>query len=139
MLSRTFNKEQLQIHQLKHKQLPPQINFSIMKHDQLKPVHCLVKHEEITYNQKNDCNLLLDDYGEDQFSIRINNKGEDIHRKTLDLFSFQSIVQFESKDLQKMKQNHFYNNQLSLSTLIFLVMKMKLIIHKIQKIKTQLH
>ena len=39
MLSRTFTKEQLQIHQLRHKQLPPQINFSIVKDDQLKPVH----------------------------------------------------------------------------------------------------
>ena len=31
MLSRTFTKEQLQVHQLRHKQLPPQIDFSIMK------------------------------------------------------------------------------------------------------------
>ena len=29
--------------------------------------------------------------------IRINNKGEDIHIKPLDSFSFQSIVPFESK------------------------------------------
>ena len=50
MLSRTFTKEQLQIHQLRHKQLPPQINFSIMKDNQLKPVHYLVKEEEIKYN-----------------------------------------------------------------------------------------
>ena len=47
MLSRTFTKEQLQVHQLQHKQLPPQIDFSIMKDNQLKPVHYLVKHEEI--------------------------------------------------------------------------------------------
>ena len=39
MLSRTFTKEQPQIHQLQHKQLPPQIDFSIMKDNQLKPVH----------------------------------------------------------------------------------------------------
>ena len=97
MLSRTFTKEQLQIHQLRHKQLPPQIDFSIMKDNQLKPVHYLVKHEEIKYNQKNDCHSILADYGEDQFSIRINNKGEDIQKKPLDSFSFQSIVPFESK------------------------------------------
>ena len=97
MLSRTFTKEQLQIHQLGQKQLSPRINFSIMKDDQLKPVHCLVKHEEIKYNQKYDCHPVLADYGEDQFSIRINNKGEDIHIKPLDSFSFQSIVPFESK------------------------------------------
>ena len=47
MRSRTFTKEQLQIHQLRHKQLPPQIDFSIMKDNQLKPVHFLVKYEEI--------------------------------------------------------------------------------------------
>ena len=52
MLSRTFTKEQLQLHQLRHKQLPTQIDFSIMKDNQLKPVHYLVKHEEIKYNQK---------------------------------------------------------------------------------------
>ena len=97
MLSRTFTKEQLQVHQLRHKQLPPQIDFSIMKDNQLKPVHYLVKQEEIKYNQKNDCHPILADYGDDQFSIRINNKGEDIHIKPLDSFSFQSIVPFESK------------------------------------------
>ena len=97
MLSRTFTKEQLQIHQLRHKQLPPQIDISVLNDNQLKPVHYLVKHEEIKYIQKNDCHPILADYGEDQFSIRIDNKGEDIHIKPLDSFSFQSIVPFESK------------------------------------------
>ena len=97
MLSRTFTKEQLQIHQLRHKQLPPQIDFSSMKDNQLKPVDYLVKHEEIKFNQKNDCHPILADYGDDQFSIRINNKVEDIHIKPLDSFSFQSIVPFESR------------------------------------------
>ena len=96
MFSRTFTKEQLQIHQLRHKQLP-QIDFSITKDNQLKPVHYLVKHEEIKYNQKNGYHPILADYGEDHFSIRINNKGEDIFIKPLDSFSFQSIVPFESK------------------------------------------
>ena len=59
MLSRTFTKEQLQLHQLPHKQLPPQIDFSVMKDNQLKPVHYLVKHEEIKYNQKNYCQFSL--------------------------------------------------------------------------------
>ena len=68
-----------------------------MKDNQLKPVHYLVKHEEIKYNQKNDCHPIIADYGDDQFSIRINNKGEEIHIKLLDSFSFQSIVPFESK------------------------------------------
>ena len=68
-----------------------------MKDNQLKPVHYLVKHEEIKYNQKIDCHSILADYGDDQFSIRINNKGEDIHIKPLDSFSFKSIVPFEYK------------------------------------------
>ena len=68
-----------------------------MKNDHFKPVHYLVKHEEIKYNQKNDCHPILADYGEDQLSIRINNKGEDFHIKPLDSFSLQSIVPFESK------------------------------------------
>ena len=97
MLSRTFTKEQFQVHQIQHKQLPPQIDFSIMKDNQLRPVDYLVKHEEIKNNQKNDCHPILADYGEDQFSIRIINKGEDIHIKPLDSFSFRSIVPFESK------------------------------------------
>ena len=97
MLSRTFTKEKLQIHELRYKQLPPQIDFSIMKDDQLKPVHYLVKHEEIKYNQKNDCRPILADYGDDQFSIRKNNKGEDISIKLSNSFSFRSIVPFQSK------------------------------------------
>ena len=34
-------------------------------------------------------------------------------------------MNLNTKDPQKINQNHFYNNQLSLTTLIFLVMKMK--------------
>ena len=68
-----------------------------MKDNQFKPVHYLVKHEEIKYNQKNDSHPILAEYGDDQFSIRINDKGEDIHIKPLDSFSFKSIVPFQSK------------------------------------------
>ena len=49
--------------------------------------------------EKNDCHPILADYGEDQFSIRIKNKGEDIPTKEIkpiDSLSFQSIVPFES-------------------------------------------
>ena len=67
MLSRTFTKGQLQLHQLRHKQLPPRIVFAIMKDNQLKPVHYLVKHEEIKYNKKKDCHPILADYGEINF------------------------------------------------------------------------
>ena len=73
------------------------MDFSILKDNQLKPVHYLVKHEEIKYNQKNDCHPILADYGDDQFSRRNNNKREDIHIKPLQSFSIKSIFHFESK------------------------------------------
>ena len=83
-----------------------------MKDNQLKPVHYLVKHEEIKCNQKNDCKPILADYGEDQFSIRINNKGEDIHIKPLDSFSFLSIVPFES-----IQEAYKESNEITLTTI----------------------
>ena len=139
MLSRTFTKEQLQIHQLRHKQLPPQIDFSIMKDNQLKPVHYLVKHEEIKYNQKNDCHPILADYGDDQFSIRINNKGEDIHIKPLDSFSFKSIVPLESKFKKptKNQKNLSYNNRQFSMILTFSVMTTNQLNQIISNIRTQ--
>ena len=47
MLSRSFTKAELQLNQLKHKQLPPQIDFALLQDNTLKPVHYLNKHEEI--------------------------------------------------------------------------------------------
>ena len=73
MLSRSFTKAELQLNQLKHKQLPPQIDFALLQDNTLKPVHYLIKH-----HQKYDSHPILADYGTDQFSIRINDKGNDI-------------------------------------------------------------
>ena len=86
-----------------------------------------MKHEEIKYNRINDCHPILADYGEDQFSIRINNKGEDIHIKPLVSFSFQSIVPFEFKHKRptKNKTKSLLQQSTILTALIFLVMKMK--------------
>ena len=53
MLSRCFTKAELQINQLKHKQLPPQIDFSSLQNNTLKPVHYLIKHEEVLLLIKN--------------------------------------------------------------------------------------
>ena len=78
MLSRSFTKAELQLNQLKHKHLPPQIDFALLQDNTLKPVHYLIKHEEILPHQKHDSHPILSDYGTDQFSIRINDKGNDI-------------------------------------------------------------
>ena len=47
MLSRFFTKAELQLNQLKHKQLPPQIDFAVLQDSALKPVHYSIKHEEV--------------------------------------------------------------------------------------------
>ena len=97
MLSRSFTKAELQLNQLKHKQLPPQIDFALLQNGTLKPVHYLIKHEEILPHQKHDSHPILADYGTDQFSIRINDKGNDIIVKPLQSFSFKSITPFQTK------------------------------------------
>ena len=43
MLSRSFTKAELQLNQLKHKQLPPQIDFALLQNGTLKPVHYMKK------------------------------------------------------------------------------------------------
>ena len=39
MLSRSFTKAELQINQLKHKQLSSQIEFAVLQNNTLQPVH----------------------------------------------------------------------------------------------------
>ena len=52
MLSRSSTKDEHQINQLKHKQHPPQVDFAILQDSTLKPVHHLIKHEEVLPHQK---------------------------------------------------------------------------------------
>ena len=96
MLSRSFTKAELQLNQLKHKQLPPHFNFALLQDNTLKPVHYLIKHKEILPHQKHDSHPILVDYSTDKFSIRINDKGNDIVVKPLQSFSFKSITPFQS-------------------------------------------
>ena len=51
MLSRSFTKTELQVNQLKHKQLPPQIDFAILQNNSLTPVHYSIQHEEVLPHQ----------------------------------------------------------------------------------------
>ena len=106
MLSRSFTKAELQINQLKHKQLPPQIDFAIPQNNTLKPVHYIIKNEEVLPHQKLDSNPILADYGTYQFSIRINDKGNDIIVKPLNSFSFKSVTQFQTKFKTPLKKNN---------------------------------
>ena len=112
MLSRPFTKAELQLNQLKDKQLPPQIDFALLQNGTLKPVHYLNKHEEILPHQKHDSHPILADYGTDRFSIRINDKGNDIVVKPLQSFSFKSVTPFQTKFKTPIKKNKkpFINN-----------------------------
>ena len=110
MLSRSFTKAELKLNQLKHKQLPPQIDFGLLQDNTLKPVHYLIKHEEILPHQKFDSHP----FHADQFSIRINDKGNDIVVKPLQSFSFKSKTPFQTKFKTPIKKNNKTLHQQSL-------------------------
>ena len=128
ILSRPFTKAELQLNQLKHKQLPLQIDFALLPNGTLRPVHYLIKHEEILPHQKHDSHPILADYGTGQFSIRIIDKGNDIVVKPLHSFSFKSVTPFKrnSKHPIKRTTKHFINN-LSYSMILILQVMMKII------------
>ena len=54
MLNCSFTKSELQKKPLKHKQLPPQIDFAKLQDNTLKPVHYLIKHEEVLPHRKHE-------------------------------------------------------------------------------------
>ena len=106
-LSRSFTKAQLQINHLKHKQLPPQIDFAVLQDDStLKPVHYLIKHEEDLPHQKNDSHPIFAEYGTDQFSIRINDKENYIIVKPLTSFLFKFVTPFQTNFKAPIKKNN---------------------------------
>ena len=114
MLNCSFTKIELQLNQLKHKQLPSQMDFAILQNNTLTPVHYLIKHEEVLPHQKHDSHPILADYGTDQFSIRINDKENDIVVKPLQPFSFKSVTPFQTKFKTPIKKNNKSLHQQSL-------------------------
>ena len=52
MPSRSFKKTELQLNQLKHKQLPPQIDCAILQYNFLKPVDILNQTRKKTTSSK---------------------------------------------------------------------------------------
>ena len=133
MLSRSFTKAELQLNQLKHKQLSPQIDFALLQNGTLKPVHYLIKHEEILPHQKHDSHPILADYGTDQFSIRINDKGNDIVIKPLQSFSIKSKTPFQTKFKTPIKKRTTKPSISSLSYLMILILQVMMKIIYIQE------
>ena len=95
MLGRDFSTINTKTCQLQHKTLPPHIDFLQLKNNNiLKPIHYVVKHEDVLPTQKNDSHLTLADYGDDQFTLRIQDKGNIVKYTPLDSFSFQFVSSF---------------------------------------------
>ena len=72
------------------------------------------KHEDVFPHQKPDSHPILADYGPDQFSIRINDKRNDIVVKPLKSFSFKSVTPFQTKFKTPIKKNNKSLHQQSL-------------------------
>ena len=66
----------------------------------------MIKHEEVLPHQKHDPHRILADYGTDQFSLRINDKGNDIIVKPLKSFSFNAITPFQTKFKAPVKKHN---------------------------------
>ena len=124
-LSPRFYRAQMQLTKFS-KFTPPQIDFAILQNNSLTSVHYFLQHEKILPHQKHDSHAILADYGTDQFSIRINDKSNDIIVKPLDSFSFKSITPFQNKYKIPAKNltNPYINNLYSSMILMSLVMMM---------------
>ena len=85
MSSRYFVQNDMQLNQLKHKDLSPQIHFATLIYDkQIKSVHILVEHGTVLPSQKDNCHSILADFRIDQFSISNIYEEENIIIKPLD-------------------------------------------------------
>ena len=85
LLSLSLSQKNLLPNQLKHKNLPPQVHFATLTPDnQNNPVQSLVKQDTVIPSQKDDCQPILADFGNDLFSFRIEDTGNNITIKPLD-------------------------------------------------------
>ena len=65
-------------------------------------------------HQKHDSHLILTDYGTDQVSVRINDKGNEIDVKPSNSFSFKSVTHFRTKFKTPIKKSNKCLQQQSL-------------------------
>ena len=79
MLSRSFFTRRTATESSKTQTITSQVLFATLTHDdqiKLKPVNCLVKHENVLPSLKDDCHPGLAHFGNDQFPIRKAKEGE---------------------------------------------------------------
>ena len=95
ILSRDFSEIIKKMCQLQHKCLPPHIEFI-----QLKPKNSVKQtllNIKMSDKLKNDSHPILVAYGDDQFALRILDKGNSVIYTPVDSFSFQSVSSFFNK------------------------------------------
>ena len=141
MVSRPSTKTGLQFNKFKHKQLPPQSDFALLQNNTLKPLHYLIKHEEVVPHQKYYSHPIIAVYGTDQFPIRINDKDNVVVVTPLDSFFFKSITPFQtfSKPTSKNIINLSTNNHFYLTILMTLVMMKITFIQEFSRTQHPLH
>ena len=106
MLSRDFSSINSASSQLKHKTLPPHIQFAqINPNNTLEEIHYLVQHEEVLPTQKNDSHPILVDNGTQQYTIRIHDSGNNVTTKPLTSFSFKNLNTFNNKYRRPVKKH----------------------------------
>ena len=84
--------------------MPRNSNATPTDVNQIKPVHYLVKQETILPSQRDDCHPLLADFGIDQFSIRNNEKRENLKNKPSNPFVFQTGEACRSHNKRPIKE-----------------------------------
>ena len=96
MLSRDISDITNKMYQLQHKTPPRHLEFIELKpNNSSKQIHYLVKHEDVLCpHKKNYSHPILVDYGDNQFTFRIQDKGNTGTYNSLDSFSFQSVSFF---------------------------------------------
>ena len=124
LLSRSFVLEQLQLSHIKQKQLPPQVLFATLTHDdqiKLKRVNCLVKQETVLPSLKDDCHPGLAHFRNDQFPFGNDNEVKKIVVKTLESFLFDAV-----QPIQVPVNKPITKNAKTLIQLFFLMLKMRI-------------
>ena len=98
MFSQFLNHEEQQLIQSEHEHLPPQYQFATLtKTNQIKSVYYLAEQKIALHSRKDDSHLILTDFTNDQFSIRIFGKGDNIIIEPLVSFSSDAVKLFEIK------------------------------------------
>ena len=83
LLSRSFTKEELQINQLKHKHLPPHIDFTILQNNKLKPVHYLIKHNDLIVKPLNSFSFNAITPFQTKWKAPVNKHNKSLHQQSL--------------------------------------------------------